>query len=179
MAKKKQNSTHTNDRQVHLTIVTYIKKNPGNHFNNLQRALSLAPGTLQYHLNRMEKANEIVVVRKQYYTRYFPSSMKDPADRKLMVLLRQKIPRTLLMLLIEHSGRTGTELARSLNINKSTLSYYTTRLEKLGVIKIQSKGREKRFSVNQPERISKLLSDYKKSFGDEMVDRFVDLWVRI
>jgi predicted transcriptional regulator len=157
-----------NEENLDSVILKYITKTPGVHFNDLQRALDLAPGTLQYHLNRMEKGGKVIVVRKEYKTLYFPISIRDPTDQKIIILLRQRIPRTLLLILLEHTEKTGHELKDSLKITKSTLSYYTRHLEK-----------EKRFSVSEPERVAKLLSEHKKSFGDEMVDRFVDLWVRI
>lgn len=160
-------------------IISHIKKHPGVHFNDLTRALNIAPGTLQYHLNRMERDKSVIVLRKEYYTRYFPSTMEDPKDQKIMVLLRQKLPRKLLIILLEESNKTGQELIKLLKITKSTLSYYTRRLEKLEILKTEVEGREKRYSINEPERIAKLLNDFKKSFADEMVDRFVEVWVRI
>jgi DNA-binding transcriptional ArsR family regulator len=74
---------------------------------------------------------------------------------------------------------TGHELTELLNITKSTLSYYTHHLEKLDVIDIIVDGREKRYSVKDPARITELIKKHKKSFGDELVDRFVEVWVRI
>ena len=164
---------------VATAILAYITKNPGVHFKDLNRTLHLAPGTLQYHLNRMEESNIVIVQRKKYHTSYFPPSMKDPLDQKIMVLLRQDIPRKLIILLLEKSEKSGLELAKSLKITKSTLSYYTKRLVELGILSIKIEGREKRYSVTNPQRTGNLLKDYKSSFGDEVVNRFVDLWVRI
>jgi predicted transcriptional regulator len=172
-------SGQKNEESLDSVIFDYITNNPGVHFNDLQRALDLAPGTLQYHLNRMEKTEKIIVLRKEYKTLYFPPSMRDPADQKIILFLRQRIPRALLLILLEHPGKTGYELKKLLKITKSTLSYYTRHLEKLGVLEIKVEGREKRFSVSEPQRVAKLLTEHKKSFGDEMVDRFVDLWIRI
>jgi predicted transcriptional regulator len=167
------------DKNIALDILSYIKNNPGQHYNNILRALKLAPGTLQYHLNRMERANEIIVIRKKYYTRYFPVSMKHPLDQKIMVLLRQNIPRQLFLILLEDSEKSGHELSDLLNVTKSTLSYYMRHLEKLDILNIKSEGREKLYSLKNPKRIAELLRIHKKSFGDEMVDRFVEVWVRI
>jgi predicted transcriptional regulator len=166
-------------KEMALQIISYIDNNPGQHYNNILRALKIAPGTLQYHLNRMERAKKIIVVRKKFYTRYFPKTMKHPVDQNIMVVLRQKIPRNLLLLLMEGSDKTGHELAELLNVTKSTLSYYTRQLEKLDVINITIDGREKRYSLKDPARIAELIKKHKKSFGDEMVDRFVEVWVRI
>ena len=179
MTGKPEELEQKEDKPLADSIVSYISSHPGIHFNDLLRALNIAAGTLQYHLNQMEGSEAIIVHRKRYYTRYFPPEMKDPTDQKIMVLLRQRIPRSLLLHLLEFQENTGTELTKVLNITKSTLSYYTTRLEKLGMLNIKVVGREKRFSVVGPQRIANLLKEHQKSFGDEMVDRFVDLWVRI
>ena len=179
MARNKKQRKQSETRPVAAAILAYITKHPGVHFKDLNRALQLAPGTLQYHLNRMEESQTIIVLRKKYITSYFPTSMKDPLDQKIMVLLRQEIPRTFIILLLEENDKPGSELVKSLKITKSTLSYYTKRLVELGILSIRIKGREKRYTVNNPERTAKLLKEYKKSFGDELVNRFVDLWVRI
>ena len=76
-------------------------------------------------------------------------------------------------------NKSGLELAGLLKITKSTLSYYTKRLVVLDILSIKTEGREKRYSVNNPKRAAKLLKEYQISFGDEVVNRFVDLWVRI
>jgi predicted transcriptional regulator len=166
-------------KRISYNIIQYITNNPGQHYNNILRALNIAPGTLQYHLNRMERSNDIIVVRKKYFTRYFPISMENPVDQKIMVLLRQNIPRKLLIILLEESEKTGHELTDLLNVTKSTLSYYMRHLEKLEVLNIDVKGREKIYSLKDQTRIAELLSKHKKSFGDDMVDRFVEVWVRI
>ena len=179
MIKKRSGQEQKDIKTVAGKILSYISKHPGVHFNDLQRALDLAFGTLQYHLNQMERKNKIIVLRKEYKTLYFPPAFRDPINQKIMIFLRQRIPRALILNLLEHSEKPGHELTQLLKITKSTLSYYTSRLEKLGILKIKVVGREKLYSVNRPERVAKLLSVYRKSFGDELVDRFVELWVRI
>jgi predicted transcriptional regulator len=168
-----------NTESLVAVIMKYITAHPGIHFNELHRVLNLAPGTLQYHLNRLEHNGKIIVLRMEYKTMYFPPGVSNPLDQKIMVLLRQELPRKLILHLLEKKERSGKELLELLKVTKSTLSYYTKRLEKLEVLKITISGREKRYSVTRPERIAQLITDYKKSFGDKMVDRFVELWVRI
>jgi predicted transcriptional regulator len=167
------------NKKVAMKLISYINNNPGQHYNNILRALKLAPGTLQYHLNRMEREGKVIVVRDKFYSRYFPESMKHPIDRNIMVVLRQKIPRKLLLILLDNGERTGYELAESLKITKSTLSYYIRHLDKLDIINIEIDGREKRYSLKDPKRIAQLIKKHKKSFADELVDRFVEVWVRI
>ena len=179
MARNTRQRKQSETRSVGAAILAYIAKHPGVHFKDLLRELNLAPGTLQYHLNKMEKNQEIIIMRKKYFTSYFLPSMKDPLDQKTMVLLRQNIPRKLIILLLEKSERPGFELTKSLKISKSTLSSYAKRLIELGILNIKAEGREKNYSVNDPQRVVKLLREYKKSFGDEVVDRFVEVWVRI
>ncbi|WP_455392495.1 winged helix-turn-helix transcriptional regulator [[Eubacterium] cellulosolvens] len=167
------------DETLSSKIRKHITNTPGVHFNDLLRTFNIAPGTLQYHLNRMERREDIIVLRGKYKTLYFPETLTDPVDQKIILILRQRLPRNLLLILLEESHKTGSELTKLLNITKSTLSYYTHHLEKLGVLKSKVEGRTKRYSVKDPERIAKVLKEHRRSFGDEMVDRFVELWVRI
>jgi predicted transcriptional regulator len=160
-------------------ILKYIREHPGIHFNDLHRDLNLAPGTLQYHLNRMESSGKVLVIRMEYKTLYFPPGMSDPMDQKILTMLRQQIPRKLILILLENNNRSGQELIKLLKITKSTLSYYTRRLEKLEVIKSNIQGREKFYSVINSAHVARLLMDHKKSFSDKMVDRFIELWARI
>lgn len=176
---QRQEEGQKDEKSLADDILSFVKDHPGVHFNNILQILELSPGTLQYHLNRMERAKNVIVLRKRYYTRYFPLSMDDTVNQNIIILLRQRIPRKLLLILMEQPGKAGHELTQLLKITKSTLSYYTKRLEEIGVLNVNIEGREKRYSVIKPERIAQLLIEHKKSFKDEMVDRFVELWVRI
>ena len=113
--KREQDDT----KPLNSIIIDYIAKNPGVHFNDLLRALNIASGTLQYHLNQMERSNTIIVLRKEYNTLYFPLTIKDPIDQKIIILLRQRIPRKLLLILLENPEKTGYELTQLLKKQSS------------------------------------------------------------
>jgi predicted transcriptional regulator len=55
---------NTNDK-----ILDFISENPGCHLRRIRKELGLAMGTIQYHLDKLEKAGRITT-QKQGFHKY-------------------------------------------------------------------------------------------------------------
>ena len=58
-------------------------------------------GTVQYHLYRLEKIG-VVTSSKRYYRSYFPVSINDEFDKKILEVLSHERIREILLLIIEY-----------------------------------------------------------------------------
>ena len=58
------------ERNVRDRILQFIHENPGCHLRKIKNELDLAMGTVQYHLDRLEKAGKITS-QKQSLHKYF------------------------------------------------------------------------------------------------------------
>jgi predicted transcriptional regulator len=52
-------------------ILRFIRDNPGSHLRKIKDELDLAMGTVQYHLDRLEKAGRITSQRQGLHKCYF------------------------------------------------------------------------------------------------------------
>jgi predicted transcriptional regulator len=73
-------------------IARQVRRSPGIHFNELTRKLDLAPGQVQYHLRKLERADDVVEEslygRTHYYTPDYGSW-----ERGALAVLRRETTR--------------------------------------------------------------------------------------
>ncbi|MEM3396521.1 MAG: winged helix-turn-helix transcriptional regulator [Thermoplasmata archaeon] len=161
--------------EVRRSIFSLIAKIPGIHFRELQRKLGLEVGTLDYHLNRMEKEGLIYGVKERYYKRYYTKEV-DARDFELMAVLRQEKPRRIVLHLLLKPGSTHAEIGRELNLPLSTTTFYLDLLRKKGVVNAVE-GERTRYFVSEKERTVNAIIRYRHSFLDKLVDRFLEVWL--
>ncbi len=150
--------------------------NPGLHFRELQRRLSLPTGVLEYHLNRLVKDGDVEALRDGKYVRYYPSMALTREDKRLLKVLRRGTIRKILLFLAD-GPRTGTEISEALGITPSTTSRHLAYLQSEGVIAVEKRGRTKYYSLRERERMIAVLKKFRRSFMDKLVDNFLDGFV--
>ncbi|MEM3444977.1 MAG: winged helix-turn-helix transcriptional regulator [Thermoplasmata archaeon] len=161
--------------EVRRQIYSLIAETPGIHFRELQRKSGLEVGTLDYHLNLMEKEGLIYAVKDRYYKRYYTKGV-DARDFELMAVLRQEKPRRIVLHLLLNPGSTHAEIGKALNLPLSTTSFYLGLLCRKGVVNA-ARAERTRYFVAEKERAIKAIIRYRQSFLDKLVDRFLEVWV--
>ena len=81
-------------------IYNIILKNPGLHLRELSRKTDLSFGGLRHHLKYLKKNGYITIKVDRRYTRYYAVKEVGKKDKELMNLMRQEIPRKIIMLLL-------------------------------------------------------------------------------
>ncbi len=152
-----------------------VKEFPGIHMRELQRKTGLALGTLRYQIRFLEKHGLIVEKKEGRLVTYYPTSGKvvDARDKKYLTILRQELPRLIVLHLMMHPHSAHREMKGHFNISPSTLSYHLKRLMEAEIIGKDARGR---YYVLDEGRVAKVLITYRQSFVDAMVDAFVRFW---
>jgi predicted transcriptional regulator len=157
-------------------VYQVISEAPGLHLREIQKRSNLPLGTVEYHLNYLED-NDLVIAREEGgYKRYYPKRAMSSDDRKTMSLLRQEIPRKIVIFLLNHPNSNFGEVAESLKVAPSTLAFHMKKLVKKDVVGRTKKGRTSYFSVKDPNQVARILIAHRPSFLDDLVDRFVATW---
>lgn len=156
-------------------IYNYILSNPGSHLREIQRSLDMPMGLLEYHLNYLQKREIITVKEERYYKRYFASKLS-PAEKSIVSAIRQEKPRRIVLYLMLNPNSTHKEIMENFDLSPSTLSFYLKDLVEKGVVERVRKGRENEYSVLNKDEIVKVLITYRRSFLDQLVDRFLETW---
>ena len=68
-------------------ILQFIQQNPGCHLRKIKVMMHISLGTVQYHLDRLEKMGRITSTRLGLYIHYFPVGIfqeneKDPSSSR-------------------------------------------------------------------------------------------------
>jgi hypothetical protein len=126
-------------------VVAEIADQPGIHLRELKRTVDCAMGALQYHLRNLED-ERVVESHKSGNTKHFFLSefSSDSEVLHLASVLRNPTARVILCEILDVGRITQAELSRSLELDKSLVSYYVSSLLEDGILKsIRVFGREK------------------------------------
>lgn len=169
--------TDTTDTRARIS--GHIDAHPGVHFNELVRALDLAPGQVQHHLRGLLDARRFT--RRELYgrTHYFPPGY-DEWEQTTLALARRETARDVLFSLLERGPSAPNEVAAELDIARSTLEWHLDHLVEAGVVE---KRRDERNRVTlalvRPAETTRLLRNIVPSLPERMVDRFTRLVDRL
>lgn len=158
-------------------IYRRIQESPGLHFRALQRELEIAVGTLEYNLYQMEREDLVVAREEGGFKSYFPNDNMDRRDRDCLHYLRQRTTRQIALEITNQSGITFKELRSRVGILPSALSHQIKRLVNAGIVKEVPVGREKSYACLEPDRVRRLVIQYRATFMDAMVDRFAAAFI--
>ncbi|UCE81082.1 MAG: winged helix-turn-helix transcriptional regulator [Methanobacteriota archaeon] len=158
-------------------IFEFIRSSPGVHFREIQRRTRLPIGVLEYNLNYLVRKELLSVERHDNFSRYYPSGQLSKEKQKILSVLRQEIPRGIVLYLLRNPGATHTELLDNFTISGGTLSYHVKKLTIRGVVSAEKRGRESYLRVTDPDKVADLLIVYRRTFFDKLVDEFVARYI--
>jgi len=157
-------------------IYDLIDTTPGLHKREIARELHMSLSTIDYHLHYMEKKGLLETRSDGKYKRYFTKKDMRKEDKKIFSLLRQEVPRHIIIFLLTHPKAIHKEICAHIGKAPSTISFHMKKLIKEDVVEEISLGKEKSYVIKNEERIIKLLIMYRESFVDKVVDKFLDAW---
>lgn len=153
-----------------------INNAPGLHFRELKRRTNLAIGSLQYHLNYLEKQHLIRSQKGARFTRYYPVGQGFEEQADIIGFLRQPKTKQIIFYLIKKKKATQKQISKAIELGSSTTSWYLKKLVQTGVASKEKKGRKSFFSLVDEQKVKNILIEHKKSFIDELTDRFSEVW---
>jgi predicted transcriptional regulator len=161
------------------TIFSHISGNPGTYLREMETALGVSVGDLQYHLGQLEKAGLIYSHDDGKRRGYFVASEIQYFDRQAISTIRMRTPRRIIIFLLMNPEATFQQILAEFNFTKGALSFQLKRLAVSGMVQKGKKERESTYKVSEPEKVKNLLVTYRASIADEVLDNVVDLLVRI
>ncbi len=157
-------------------IYAVIETTPGIHLRELQRVLDMPLSTLDYHLDYMTRKRIIFSETKRNIKRFY-AKLLDTEDRKVLAALRQQRMRQIVLTVLARKKAKFKFLAERLGLPSSTLSYYLKYLVDKNILVKEKVGYENLYMVKDEDRVAKVLTAYKSSFLDKLVDRALNTWM--
>jgi len=155
-------------------IYDLVLKNPGLHLSKIAELLSMRISLAEYHLIYLIKNQVIIANKESGYLRFYIKDKVGTEDKKILALLRQKVPLQIILLLIKNDHSQHKDILQNIDVAPSTLSYHLKKLFKCGLINVNTYGNERGYSVNNRELIINLLIRYKPY---DLFEGFNDIWI--
>ncbi len=166
---------------VRRKIYDVIEHSPGLHFREIQRRCELAVGSLQYHLDYLQKHHIIRTQAEGKFVRYYSVRGRQVGEgpaheigQKTMAFLRHESTRKIILFLLSQKRANNERIAEEISLSPSTTSWHLDKLVEAGVLKREREGRKSFFELVNPAAAQQLLITFKKSFLDQAVDNFVE-----
>jgi predicted transcriptional regulator len=160
-------------------IYRYIQQNPGCHLRQIKMELGVAMGTVQYHLDRLEKAGKISSTKRGFYRYYFPVGIRDN-EKDILQILSQETDREIIMFIIERGNPTQAEISNHTMISSPSVNWHIKRLTNIGLISEEKEGKFKRYSIRaDPKMIVSMLRSYYPSIWDIWSNRLAEMFLAL
>ncbi|WP_129117018.1 winged helix-turn-helix transcriptional regulator [Halegenticoccus tardaugens] len=160
-------------------IATHVREHPGVHFNELTRALDLAPGQVQYHLRRLLGEGTVIVEDLYGRTHYYPPTF-DGWERGALALVRRETARDVIGHLLANDEATPSEVAESIGVARSTLEWHLDHLVEQSVVEKRYDERNRvTLALERPAETARLLRSVSPSLPERFSDRFTRLFDRL
>jgi len=164
------------ENENRMKIYSAIEANPGIHLREAQRILNMPLATLEYHLEYMKRKKIIFAEKNGHYKRYYVKPL-EAEDKKVLSALRQKRIREIVLAVLANEKAKYQFLADYFKLPHSTLSFYLKYLVDHDILARNKVGYENIYTVRDEDRVVKVLTAYKSSFLDKLVDKVLDTWL--
>ena len=160
-------------------IFLLVKKYAGSHLRELERRSKIPYSTLKYHLHYLVKHDLILEKQSNGKSQYYSKTI-EADDIEILGLMKQKNIRRILFYLVSYDECINKDLESFIKIAPSTIIWYMKILLKKGlVIRIQKADKlvyKLNFDKIDKEKIVKILTTYKESFFDSLINRAIETW---
>ena len=161
-------------------ILRFIEENPSCHLRKIKKELDLAMGTVQYHLDRMEKAGRITSQKQGLHKHYFLVGAFEENEKQLLEVLSNETTREILMFIIEQKYPSQSEISKHIGISSPSVSWQIKRLQDLRVIEEIKEGRFKRYKLRgDSKQFVALLKNYYPSIWNRWSSRLAEIFLSL
>jgi predicted transcriptional regulator len=154
-------------------LLRHIGENPGIRYRELLRMAGLANGVLTYHLAALEKAGAVKVGRQARMTRYYPVNIPD-SESAVLKFVRHDPVRQIVLFMLDHDLCTFNEIVGHTKKAPSTVSSHLKRLKEAGLVSVRY-GEYQLYHLADGELVAEVLSKYRASFADRVVDNYAEM----
>jgi predicted transcriptional regulator len=158
---------------VKILLLKHIEQTPGIRYRELLRLTGFVNGVLTYHLAALERANVIKVDRGLRITRYYPVNVSEK-ESAILKFVRHEPIRQIVLFILEHDMSTFNEIVNHTGKAPSTVSSHLKRLKEAGIISVRY-GEYQIYRLVERDLVAEVLSKYKASFVDKVVDSYTHM----
>jgi predicted transcriptional regulator len=161
-------------------ILRFIEENPGCHLRKIREELDLAMGTVQYHLDKLEKAGRITSQRQSLHKYYFVVGTFEENEKQLLEVLSNETAREILMFIVEHKFPSQTEISKHIGISSASVSWQIKRLQDSRIVDEIKEGKFKRYKLHgDSKQVIALLRNYYPNIWNRWSNRLAEIFLSL
>jgi predicted transcriptional regulator len=158
-------------------ILVFVQENPSCHLRRIKKELGLAMGTVQYHLDRLEKAGKITSQKHGLHKYYFAVGFEEN-EKQLLEVLSNETAREILMFIVERKSPSQTEIVEHVKISPASVNWHINRLEDSKIIDEIREGRFKRYKLRGDSRlVAAMLKNFYPTIWDRWSNRLAEMFL--
>jgi predicted transcriptional regulator len=166
-------TTNTVTNDLRNALLKCINAMPGIRYRELMRLVGVSNGVLTYHLAMLERTDSIKVDRKSRMTRYYAVDI--PVEESFIIgYLKNSTARRITIFILEHDLCSFSEIVEYTKKAPSTISWHLKRLRDADMISVYN-GEYQLYRVEDKGTITEILSKYKESFVDKVVNNYTEM----
>lgn len=154
-------------------ILEFIINNPSSHLRKIKNNLGFSMGTIQYHLNVLEKERKIKSVKTKFYKNYYHIN---EFDDKVLSVFNLESPRRIILYLLQHEPSTHQDIAKRVELSSSTVSWHMKRLLDLKIVESEYSGKYTLYYLTNRENVLENLRKCKSTTWNSMINNMVDVF---
>jgi DNA-binding transcriptional ArsR family regulator len=162
---------------VQALVLQFVRDFPGVHAREVERRLGLSSKLADYHLAALEHEGLLDRVQEKGFARFVPRVTRprwSAKDIAFLCLMRRAVAFRITLLLLSQGEMTPGALSKALVLAKPSTTYHLHMLEADGVVGVEPRGRERWYSLEDPERVRGLLAHFTPLPED--LDPFAKVW---
>ena len=161
-------------------VFELVRKVPGAHLREIARVLDLSITLVDYHLRFLAKHGLVSFTMDGEYKRCYPryaagdaesKAALDDMDKRILGFLRQRVPRAVLLRLLEVEEAPHKDLLGVAGVSPSTLSHHLRKMVLAGLLESAASG----YRIVDPLRVARLSVTYDIATPDQ-VEAFQRVW---
>lgn len=158
-------------------VLQFIRDNPGCHMRYVKREVKMSMGTIQYHLNLLEKQGKIVSENQNFHKYYFPVGLFKIEEREILKILNQETAREIIMIILEKRDPTQAEIAKHVGIAASSINWHLKRIEETGIIEHVQEGKFKKYKLRiSTQQVISIMKNYHPNLWSKLSNRLAEMF---
>jgi len=134
-------------------------------------------GTIQYHLNLLEKQGKIISEKQNFHKYYFPVGLFVQHQREILKILNQETAREIIMIILEKTNPTQAEIARHVGIAPASINWHLKRIEETGIIEHIQEGKFKKYKLKISSKdIISIMKNYHPNLWSKLSNRLAEMF---
>jgi predicted transcriptional regulator len=168
------------ESDVRDRILRFIHDNPGCHLRKIKDELDVGMGTVQYHLDKLEKAGRITSQKLSLHKYYFLVGVFKENEKHILEVLSNETAREILMFIIEHQHPSQSEISKHIGISSPSTSWQIKRLRDDRIIDEIKEGKFKRYRLHgDSQQFVALLKNYYPSIWNKWSNRLAEIFLSL